>query len=91
MLRYSPERMQTLEISSRGCRFRVKALLGGSWVVLSGVGSKVTIHTTPLLIRGLTAPHITAHEPPSSAPDKQRSRSSLLQSHEPVVEASITA
>ena len=35
-------------------------MLGGSWVVISGVISKVTIH-----IRGLVTLLITAREPPS--------------------------
>ena len=38
-------------------------LLGGSWVVLSGVISRVTIVITQ--IRGLITPLIAAHEPPS--------------------------
>ena len=40
------------------------ALLGGSWVVISGVISKVTIVITQR--RGLTAVLITTHEPPST-------------------------
>ena len=40
-----------------------EGLLGASWVVFSGVLSKVTILIT--LIRGLIAPLITTHEPPS--------------------------
>ena len=38
-------------------------LLGGSWVVISGVTSRVTIIITR--IRGLITPLITTHEPPS--------------------------
>ena len=38
-------------------------LLGGSWVVISGVTSKVTLIIT--LIRGLITPLITTLEPPS--------------------------
>ena len=38
-------------------------LLGGSWVVRSGVISRVTIVITH--IRGLITPLITTHEPPS--------------------------
>ena len=38
-------------------------LLGGSWVVLSGVVSKATIVITH--IRGLFSVLITTHEPPS--------------------------
>ena len=40
------------------------SLLGGSWVVISGVISKVTIVIS--LIRGLIALLITTHEPPSN-------------------------
>ena len=39
-------------------------VLGGSWVVISGVISQVTIVIT--LIRALTTPFITTHEPPST-------------------------
>ena len=38
-------------------------MLGGSWVVISGVISKVTIVITH--IRGLITPLISTHEPPS--------------------------
>ena len=38
-------------------------LLGGSWVAISGVISRVTIVITH--IRGLITPLITPHEPPS--------------------------
>ena len=38
-------------------------VLGGSWVVISGVTSTVTIVITHL--RGLMTPRITTHEPPS--------------------------
>ena len=38
-------------------------VLGGSWVVTSGVISRVTIVITH--IRGLITPLITTHEPPS--------------------------
>ena len=40
-------------------------LLGGSWVVISGVISRVTIH-----IRGLITLLITTHEPPSKDPKR---------------------
>ena len=40
-----------------------KPLLGGSWVVISGVISRVTMLITH--IRGLINPFITTHEPPS--------------------------
>ena len=40
-------------------------LLGGSWVVISRVISRVTIVITH--IRGLITPLITTHEPPSVA------------------------
>ena len=43
-------------------------LLGGSWVAINGVISRVTIH-----IRGLITPLITTHEPPS-----EHSRVALL-------------
>ena len=39
------------------------AILGGSWVVISGVISMVTTVLTP--IRGLITLLITTHEPPS--------------------------
>ena len=39
-------------------------ILGGSWVVISGVISRVTIVITQ--IRGHITPLITTHEPPSS-------------------------
>ena len=39
-------------------------MLGGSWVVTSGVIFKVTIVVTH--IRGLITPLITTHEPPSA-------------------------
>ena len=38
-------------------------VLGGSWVVLSGVISRVTVIKTH--IRGLITPFITTHEPPT--------------------------
>ena len=41
-------------------------VLGGSWVAISRVISKVTIAITH--IRGLIAILITSHEPPSRAP-----------------------
>ena len=40
--------------------FKDLLLLGGSWVAINGVMSRVTIH-----IRGLIAPLITTNEPPS--------------------------
>ena len=40
------------------------AVLGGSWVVISGVISRVTIVITH--IGGLITPLITTHEPPST-------------------------
>ena len=45
-------------------------LLGGSWVVISGVLSMATIIITH--IRGLTTPVITTHEPPSGAGPSSR-------------------
>ena len=44
-------------------RLRSSTVLGGSWVVTSGVISKVTISITH--IKGLITPLITTHEPPS--------------------------
>ena len=41
----------------------LQPLLGGSWVVISGVISRVTIVITQ--IGGLITPFITSHEPPS--------------------------
>ena len=41
-------------------------ILGGSWVVISGVISRVTIRITH--IGGLISPLLTTHEPPSSPP-----------------------
>ena len=38
-------------------------VLGGSWVVIRGVVSKIAILTT--LIKGLITPLMTTHEPPS--------------------------
>ena len=45
--------------------FRVEGLilLGGSWLVISGVISRITILITH--IRGLITPLRTTHEPPS--------------------------
>ena len=45
-------------------------LLGGSWVVISGAISRVTIDIT--YIRGLITPLITTHEPPSNPQSKIR-------------------
>ena len=42
---------------------RALGVLGGSWGVISGVISRVSILTTH--IRGLITPFITTHEPPS--------------------------
>ena len=39
-------------------------LLGGSWLVVSRVISRITIVITH--IKGLITPHITTHEPPST-------------------------
>ena len=44
------------------------SLLGGSWVVISGVISKVTI--VIIHIRGLITPLVTTHEPPSTVFEK---------------------
>ena len=49
---------------SSGARVRSQTiLLGGSWVVISGVISRVTMHITH--IRGLIALLISTHEPTS--------------------------
>ena len=53
---------QTLQLRDHGLRQKV---LGGSWVVLSRVRSRVTILITS--IRGRRTPLITAHEPPTSS------------------------
>ena len=45
-------------------RFCLGGVLGGSWLVISGVISRVTIVITH--IRGLITPLITTHEPPST-------------------------
>ena len=42
------------------------SILGGSWVIISGVLNRVTIFMTH--IWGLIAPLITTHEPPSNPP-----------------------
>ena len=42
---------------------RQRRLLGGSWVVISRVISRITMVIT--YIRGLITPLITTHEPPS--------------------------
>ena len=56
-------------------------LLGGSWVVISGVISKVTIVITH--IRGLIVILISTHEPPSIEPllieRKQPSRDEMVE------------
>ena len=46
-------------------------ILGGSWVVISGHISRVTILITH--IRGLITPLITTHEPPSTPLKEARS------------------
>ena len=42
---------------------QLASILGGSWVVISGVLSRATRIITH--IRGLITPFITTHEPPS--------------------------
>ena len=42
--------------------FGICTILGGSWAVINGVISRVTIH-----VRGLITPLITTHEAPSRA------------------------
>ena len=64
-------RVFLFRVQGLGFRFRVRinkgtvqgSILGGSWVVISGVTSKVTIIITH--IRALITPLITTHEPPS--------------------------
>ena len=55
---------------------RGATVLGGSWVVVSGVISRVTIVLT--YIRGLTTPLITTHEPPSRVLASAGHRSSSM-------------
>ena len=43
----------------------LQAILGGSWVVVSGVISRVIIVITYNSYKGLISPFITTHEPPS--------------------------
>ena len=43
-----------------------EGVLGGSWVVISRVISRATVHITH--IGGLMTPLITTHEPPSRLP-----------------------
>ena len=53
---------------TKGCQYVSSDyidLLGGSWVVISGVTSKVTI--VIIHIRGLITPFLNTHEPPSSS------------------------
>ena len=60
-------------------------VLGGSWVVLSGVISRITSDIT--YIRGLMIPLITTHEPPSvTVIWTFRSRSDRGRAHEPFTE-----
>ena len=47
-----------------GLQILLQGILGGSWVVISGVGSRVAIIITH--IRGLISLVITTHEPLSS-------------------------
>ena len=47
---------------------KLEVLLGGSWVVVSRVRTKITIVIT--YTRGLITPLITTHEPPRRGPDK---------------------
>ena len=47
-----------------GVSDRQGGLLGGSWVVISRVISRITIGITH--IKGLITPFISTHEPPSS-------------------------
>ena len=56
--------IHSLQALRRFANFCVVSLLGGSWVVISGVISRVTILITH--IRGLITLLRTTHEPPSS-------------------------
>ena len=75
MTSYSPSRPDSPlgSLGFRGLGLRVEAgfrglggILGGSWLVISRVISRVTIVIT--YIRGLITPLITTHEPPSRIP-----------------------
>ena len=57
------EHQYSVEAFTIGGGFRA-VLLGGSWVVISRVITRVTILITH--IRGLIAPLATRHEPPSN-------------------------
>ena len=56
--------MKSSDVGLIGASGLPSTLLGGSWVVTSGVISKVTILIT--LVGGRITPLLTAHEPPSS-------------------------
>ena len=65
-----PAGSSSLRCDLRVCRRATswpKTPLGGSWVVISGVISKVNIVITQ--VRGLITPLITTHEPPSKPLD----------------------
>ena len=57
---------QRLSARCQDLSFLSKRLLGGSWVVISGVMSRVTIAIT--YIRGIISSLITTQEPPSTDP-----------------------
>ena len=54
--------MQGFGYDDSGRRASVQRVLGGSWVVISGLISRVTLTITQ--IKGLITPLITTHEPP---------------------------
>ena len=82
-------------VEARGCRGDLRAfriprreepqgcmnLLGASWVVISGVVSRVTVIITH--IRGLITPLITTHEPPSRRAALQTDYNTDLVSQQP--------
>ena len=52
-----------MRVNVSGRRASVQRVLGGSWVVISGLISRVTLTITQ--IKGLITPLITTHEPPN--------------------------
>ena len=66
-----------LTLASRRKTLNVQsdALLGGSWVVISGVISRVPLKGSLIThIRGLVTPFITTHEPPSKPETSEAQR-----------------
>ena len=64
ILRYIAE-AQDLGLALAPLLPKLHTLVGGSWVVISGVISRITLVITR--IRGLITPLTTTHEPPSKA------------------------